>query len=251
MESKISIGCNWLATGLLILVVAWAMWLVFHKEQPPFWLGGCQDYVPVKASLVAHAGGGLPEQTYANNRKAIDLAVKHGFRLIELDFMMKFGRLTIGHDGVPESDMTPEALMEWLDLHPDATIVTDFKTDNIAGLTSLAKIAGPRLNRFVPQIYSPEQFSSVVALGFPPPILTIYNLPDTGWHDAANALPLRAVTIPYERRHLSRGIRHPIFLHTVNRPMEGFGLYTDCLVPDRGTEGRALGSAAGNSPLGS
>lgn len=55
---------------------------------------------------------------------------------------------------------------------------------------------------------------------------------DEGWQDATNALPLRAVTMPVERRYLaSRITKHPVFLHTVNKPMKGFNLYTDCLIP--------------------
>jgi hypothetical protein len=192
---------------------------------------GCATYTRVDVPLIAHAGGGLPARTYANDVEALDLAARHGFTMIEIDFIERRGKLTIGHDDMPESAMTPADLMRWLNRHPAVSIVTDVKSDNRRGLTMIKALAGARISRFIPQIYSPSEFGFVRALGFPAPILTVYRLGDSGWQSAANSLPLRAVTIPYERRDLASGIRHPIFLHTVNQPMEGFGLYTDCLIP--------------------
>jgi len=32
---------------------------------------------------------------------------------------------------------------------------------------------------------------------------------------------------------LARFIDHPVFLNTVNEPIPGYGLYTDCLIPAR------------------
>lgn len=192
---------------------------------------GCSRYTPADGPLMAHAGGGLPSRFYANNRAALDLAARHGFKFIELDFMERDGRFIIGHDGMPESDMTPADLMLWMDAHPRISIVTDFKTDNLNGLARLRAIAGPRVDRLIPQIYSPAEYSAVRRLGYGAPILTVYRIGDDGWQEAANALPLRAVTIPYERRHLSKGVKHPVFLHTVNKPVAGYGLYTDCLIP--------------------
>lgn len=192
---------------------------------------GCRAYTPVASPLIAHAGGGLPDRTYANSLDAINLAVKHGHTLLELDFLVKGGRLLIGHDAHRISDLTVAELMAWLDRNPSVSIVTDFKTSNLSGLRLLKQSAGDRLRRFIPQIYEPRQFQPTVALGYPAPILTVYRLGDEGWQDEANALPLRAVTMPVERAYLAREIRHPVFLHTVNRPIKGFGLYTDCLIP--------------------
>ena len=110
-------------------------------------------------------------------------------------------------------------------------MVTDFKSDNLEGLSLLARLAGPNKARFIPQIYTPDQFKPVAKMGFSAPIFTVYSLGDEGWQREANALPLRAVTIPVERKYLASGIRHFVFLHTVNEPMEGVGLYTDCLIP--------------------
>ncbi|MCB2078810.1 MAG: hypothetical protein KDE55_14070 [Novosphingobium sp.] len=196
---------------------------------------GCPVYIPADVPLIAHAGGGLPDKTYANNRAALDLAAKHGFTMIEIDFMDIDGRLAIGHDGMPESSLTIDALLQWLDAHPGVSVVTDFKTDNLEGLAMLKRLAGERITRFIPQIYHPDQFEPVTALGYPAPIFTAYRWGDDSWIDWANRLPLRAVTMPKDRKHLAPRIEHRVFLHTVNEPMEGgFGLYTDCLVPSRG-----------------
>jgi len=193
---------------------------------------GCQSYTRADGPLIAHAGGGLPDHLYPNNLEALNLASAHGHTLIELDFIERDGQLLIGHDSDRMSDMTLVDLMHWLDQHATVSIVTDIKTENLSGLRLLKAAAGRRLSRFIAQIYSPKEYEPTVALGFSAPILTIYRLGDQGWQGAANAMPLRAVTMPIERAYLSKGIRHPVFLHTVNRPIKGYGLYTDCLIPN-------------------
>ena len=221
-------------TRLLVLssalVLALGANFALTKAKEP----GCRAYVPSGSLLVAHAGGGLPDKTYANDLEALNLAAKHGFQLIELDFMERDGRLTIGHDGMPESTLKLDGLIAWMDRHPQVSIVTDVKTDNVSGLALLKQAAGPRINRFIPQIYHPDEYAPVTALGYPAPILTVYRMGDEGWQQKANDLPLRAVTMPVARKYLASQVRHPVFLHTVNQPMDGFGLYTDCLVPKGG-----------------
>lgn len=199
----------------------------FSRSEPR-----CSAYIPSSETLVAHAGGGLPSGTYTNSREAIDLAVRHGFKLIEIDFLERNGQLLIGHDEERISALTVAELVDWLGAHPDVVIVTDFKTDNLRGLAMLKQAAGPRIDRFLPQIYHPSEFAPTAALGYRPPILTIYRLPPkVQWREAANRLPLYAVTMPDERREEAVGVRHKVFLHTVNEPIKGFGLYTDCLIP--------------------
>jgi glycerophosphoryl diester phosphodiesterase len=218
------------AVGLAVGAAGAVLLLQQGGEEYP----GCQSYTPVENRLVAHAGGGLPDRTYANDLEAMNLAVRNGFDLIELDFMERGDRLTVGHDGMDESRLTVAQLMTWLDERPNVTIITDVKTDNLSGLAMLKRAAGPRIDRFVPQIYHPGEYDAVRELGYAAPILTIYRLPsDAQWIDAANGLDLWAVTMPVERRELAAAIRHPVFLHTVNEPMDGFGLYTDCLIPRR------------------
>jgi hypothetical protein len=191
----------------------------------------CESYQPVNQPLIAHAGGGLPTAIYTNSLEAMEMAAVHGFRLIELDFRQTPDGLAFGHDPKRLSSITLNELFEFLRRHPDISIVTDFKNDNLAGLRRLAELAGPRRMRFVPQIYRFEEFKPTMAMGYPRPILSVYRSPNFGWPFRANSVPVRAVTMPYRLRHLAALIDHPVYLHTVNSPTPGFGLYTDCLVP--------------------
>ncbi|MCW3798339.1 hypothetical protein OMW55_11045 [Sphingomonas sp. BN140010] len=191
----------------------------------------CANYRPAPGPLIAHAGGGLPDRIYSNELAAMKLARAHGFRWIELDFVEEGGAIRLGHDPWRMSGTTVAQLLAWLQSEPSVRIVTDFKTPNVSGLAALRRAAGPLQDRFIPQIYSPSEYHPVRRLGYGAPILTAYRLGWLGWQRAANRLPLLAVTLPYNRRFLAPLLRHPIFLHTVNEPVPGVGLYTDCLVP--------------------
>lgn len=188
----------------------------------------CDVYTPSRSALVAHAGGGLPYATYTNSIAALDLAAAHRFRVVELDFQLIDGRIRLGHDKL--SGTTFAELLQWLRKHPDVTVITDAKTPNVPTLTEIVREAGPLRSRFRPQIYAPAEYSPIARLGMLKPVLTVYRIGD-GWQSAANSLDLEFVTVPVERKDEARGVNHPIFLHTVNKPMPGFGLYTDCLIP--------------------
>lgn len=198
---------------------------------------GCQSYIGVDSPLIAHAGGGLPDANLTNSREAIDLAYRNGIRLFEIDFEDRSEGFVIGHDGFEASELTLPELIDWLGRHEDAMIVTDVKSDNISGLEKIRDAAGAAQSRFIPQIYSLDEYDAVVGLGFEKPIFTAYRL-ELGdiWIDDVNALDLRAVTLPVLHKGLAELIEHPVYLHTVNEPMAGFGLYTDCLIPAPGDE---------------
>lgn len=188
---------------------------------------GCLYYWPTRAPLIAHGGGGLPDKKYPNNLAALDLSASHGHRLIELDMHEHDGEIRFGHD-VP-TDLTMAELLQWLDRHPDLSIVTDFKTSNIAGLAALKKLAGHRQDRFIPQIYRTEQYEPVLKLGYPKPIFSVGRDQNPDWVEWVNSHDVRAVTVPIDL--FRRGIRKPLYIHTFNVPLGGVGLYTDCLVP--------------------
>lgn len=196
---------------------------------------GCPTYTPISGkTLVAHAGGGLPGVDHPNNLLAMDTAYANGIRLIELDFREHAGRLVLEHDRPDSQSMKASAILPWLRAHPDVSIITDFKTDNVRGLRQLASLTGPLRGRFIPQIYQPSELDAIRALGLQKPILTLYRI-DGPWRAFANSADIMAVTMPEERVDLARGLTKPVFLHTVNevRDYPVAGYYTDCLVPAR------------------
>ena len=213
-----------------LLVGAIGVISFYLLDHPPE-VGRCEHYQPAPQPLIAHAGGGLPNATYTNSMRAMETAASHGFRLIELDFWLTQKGLALGHDRNHLSTVTFEQLLDFLRRHPDISIVTDFKDDNLQGLRRIAELAGPMQQRFIPQIYDLEDFRPVMAMGLPTPIFTAYRSWSLGWVFRANSVPVRAVTMPYNQRHLARLIDHPVYLHTVNSPTPGYGLYTDCLIP--------------------
>lgn len=213
---------------LLIVAIAFIANQTFGN--PPE-IERCERYQPVDQPLIAHAGGGLPDAIYTNRLEAMELAAKHGFKLIEVDFWRTTKGIALGHDPEALSPTTFAELLDFLRRHPDVSIVTDFKTSNVLGLRRIAELAGPMRGRFIPQIYSTDEYQPVVAMGFPKPILTAYRHWGIAWVFGANKLPLKAVTMPYNQRYLAGLIDHPVYLHTVNEPTPGYGLYTDCLIP--------------------
>jgi hypothetical protein len=192
---------------------------------------GCRVYPKTNSPLIAHAGGGLPNKFYANNLEALNLAYSHGHRMFELDFIELDGHLLVGHEIQKAAAMTLAELLAWMDAHPDATIVTDMKSNNLEGLRLLKEAAGSKVTRIIPQIRFPEQYKPVREMGYPAPILSIYFLGKDGWQTEVNQIPLFAVAMPAKWRDRAKGIRHPIYLYTVNQPLPGYGLYTDCLIP--------------------
>ncbi len=173
----------------------------------------------------------MPDATYTNSVAALNLAYRHGFRYFELDFLYRNG-LVVGRSDERLGDSLAD-VVAWFEANEDAILVTDLKNGN-QHLSLIAEKFGT--TRVIPQIYHPSEYAAASALGFSEIIFTAYRMP-TGsegnqqWRDAVNALDLWAVTIPKDRIELADGVRHPVFLHTVNSPISGFGLYTDCLIP--------------------
>ena len=200
---------------------------------------GCEAFVPVpNMAIIAHAGGGLPERSYANNIEAMDLAYAHGLRVFEIDLRETFfGDIVLAHDWIERFDpraVRIERALEWLRAHPDTQLVTDFKTDNLRGLARLAELAGAERTRIVPQIYQPSEYRGALALRMGLPIFTLYRNRDPEWMSFANSAKLTAVTLPEALAHRAPEIRPPVFVHTVNVPvrMDGVsGYYSDCLIP--------------------
>jgi hypothetical protein len=225
------LGCRRIITNSLMIGAIGVIGFLLLNQTPA--IERCERYQPVDQPLIAHAGGGLPGAVYTNSMAAMETAAKHGFKLIELDFWRTRKGIAIGHDPEHLSRATFDQLLDFLRRHPDISIITDFKTDNLHGLRRIAELAGPMRSRFIPQIYSLDEYQLARDMGFPPPILTAYRNLDIRWIYQVNKVPVRAVTMPYYMRHAAGLIDHPVYLNTVNEPTPGYGLYTDCLIPVR------------------
>ncbi|MEZ5952753.1 MAG: glycerophosphodiester phosphodiesterase family protein [Hyphomonas sp.] len=244
------------------------------------------DFHPLSgAILIAHAGGGLPEGTYSNSREAFDRSGEAGFQLIEADFnWTRDGGLVLIHDwqeahllwfgavrrapAVLDLDpftqakteaafarrrmhrgltpMTVADLSAWMEAHPDVRIVTDIKERNLEGLARLSETNGQFRDRFIPQIYTPEEYGPVRDLGFSQIIFTAYRsrLSAGELAEFAATHDLFALTVPAgslaeaDIRAIT-GAGTPVLMHTVNDPAAAeallqtgvSGLYTDYLYP--------------------
>lgn len=211
--------------NIALLFCAVPLWgSVAYFAQP-----GCRHYWQTSVPLIAHAGGGLPDKIYPNNLAALDLSARHGFRLIELDMQQVNGEIRFGHDQL--TDLRLPVLLEWLDRHPQISIVTDFKTDNVKGLALLAKLASKQQSQFIPQIYRTEQYRPVLKLGYGAPIFSVGRHQNPNWVEWVNANQVRAVTVPLFG--VRRDLRPPVFVHSAPVPLPGFGLYADCIIPEQ------------------
>lgn len=158
---------------------------------------------------IAHAGGGIDNRTYTNSFKALDLNYKKGFKYFEIDLSFtKDDKLICLHDWKEDIfysynvtlEQTPltlkefqklnkntkyekctlDSLLLWLNKNPEAFIITDVKKDNLKALEQIKNKSDDLLNRFIPQIYTPNSFEKVKKLGFEKVILTLYRYEGTG-----------------------------------------------------------------------
>lgn len=224
--------------------------------------------------FVAHAGGVGAHRTDTNSREALDHSVSVGHTVIEVDISWTSDdHLVLFHDWDDSVDRLLESepgrmslagfqaarsrwglthlvlddLGAWLAEHPRILIVTDVKVRNIEALRRIADAFPEMLDRFVPQIYSPEELAPARDLGFTNIILTLYRseLTDdevvafTDEHDiyAVTMPPGRARTANLPDRLASAG--EYVFVHTVNdyfsfdqlKTLGVYGVYTDWMSP--------------------
>ncbi len=244
-------------------------------------------------TLIAHAGGGIPQGKYSNSKEGFASSVRRGYRLIETDISWTKNRqLVLLHDwdrrfrhyfrphslakrlfpgfynrpsknelllqtenagqfmaikmnmGLHQMDLP--ALLAFIRDHPDRRIVTDIKRDNIKALTKIAAMAGKLKNSFIPQIYEPDEYEPVRALGFKTIIFTAYRsrLDDRALIEFVKSHRLFALTVPARRVNAdlvttANRYNTPVFTHTLNTLKEAEamaslgvrGIYTDFLVP--------------------
>lgn len=191
-------------------------------------LSGCAGEEPEHPQLIAHAGGGIYGYRLTNSREALDQAYDNGFRYVELDFditsdghvvlihgwhslvprlLGREGQLTLeefqeGQTFMDLSLLSLEELLQWLKKHPDVSVITDVKTeDYLPVLEQIARQAGDRIDRFIPQIYEFDHYDRARELGYERIILTLYrmNVDEATLNEYVSSHELWAVTMAESR----------------------------------------------------
>jgi len=229
-------------------LVATVLFLVTHLAGSPAFT---QEVLELPR--IAHAGGQVNGATYTNSLEALEENYAAGFRAFEIDFSFTSdGELVCLHDweesftrsfGLPpgspvslqefeqlvreRSEFTKCTLanfMLWFDAHQDALLITDVKEQNVAALEHISTNYPQFLPRIIPQIYQPEEYQAVAALGFENLIWTLYLYPG-GTQSVLNNLPdmsLWAVTMNTDRAQgdlprLLADLGMPSYAHTINQ----------------------------------
>ena len=225
---------------------------------------------------IAHAGGGFQGKTYTNSIEALNHNYNKKFRYFELDFSWTSDQnLVCIHDWnnaykrsfgderreVPsleefnilvqtKSKFTKcnlSSLIEWLNEHSDAFIITDIKKNNLKGLKLISKKYPQYIQQFIPQIYQPEEFKTAQKLGFKKIIWTLYRYSgdEESVINFAQKHSLYAVTMPINRAKSGLALKLKnlginSYAHTINNQKQldelvsNYGItniYTDFIPP--------------------
>lgn len=225
-------------------------------------------------TLVAHAGGSIYGYKYTNSLEALEQAYNNGFKLIEMDFQWTSDdKIVCIHDWESMvrrlfminsrplnlyefknyntfQDLTLidiDDIANWLREKDDVYIITDMKGDNIKFLKTVAESYKDIQNRFIPQIYSIEEYDPVKEMGYEDIILTLYRTyyTDTQIVNFAKDHDLFAITMAAERAqnnlpNLLKDIGVLTYAHTINELYEFenlqrngiHGIYTDYFQPN-------------------
>ena len=271
---------------LILSVVACVAVLVLKPGRGPYTVGECRKLL-VENRYIIHAGGNVETDdgnvlTYTNSREALANCYETGNRIAEFDFMLTCDDEVVcahndeeddgedlwaykvrgaGFPGNPPSletfvnanfdgqlsTMTLDDLASFMQQHPDFYVVTDVKDDN-EEICALIRQKYPELtNNFIIQIYHPDEYDSIKALGFNYIIYTLYRasedeLSADALTEFVNGSRLCAVTFwadfPSQRTESFEALKEcgvPLFVHTINDPeeMRSFidlgvsGIYTD------------------------
>jgi len=232
--------------------------------------------------FIAHAGGRYSDSTYTNSVEALE-SNSDKYDLFEIDFSWTQDDILVGlHDWdtiftrlyktqrtgavsyrkfsriTPRIPITPldlQSLEIFLNENPDKFIVTDIKERNLEGLSLIAETLSDLQNRFIPQIYTPEDLITVKNMGYDRIIWTVYAtsyafdsqaIADwiTQWRSDGEKMPW-AITMPSESVEdgIAKNLRFsgiPIYTHTVNsledwddlQSLGAHSIYTDNLWTD-------------------
>ena len=237
-----------------------------------------------RGQLIAHALGGLEGDTYTNTREAFEQNYALGHRWFEVDLRLtQDGVLVCFHDkheasigiegtlddvsfeeflGLEWKDryslLSFEALLELLQQHPDALLVTDTKLWDEATIDALvgavSAVDSTLFTRIIPQIYEFGDLDRIEGIErrFGPFYSVIFTLYVTRSSNAEvlhflERRPVPMVTVPQYPGRMERdfldGLRNTgayLFTHTLNEPetMRDYlqlgidGFYTDHICPD-------------------
>ena len=143
-----------------------------------------------KKLRVAHAGGEYNDKTYPNSIDSINSNFQFT-KYFELDLQLtKDKRLVCLHDPIItdkyfyeieeeiiKNDYCYDKILKDLLLkNKKILIITDFKTDNIEGLSFIKDYFKEEAFRFIPQIYYENEYKKVKDLGFDKIIFTLYRV---------------------------------------------------------------------------
>lgn len=228
----------WLLGALVVLMGANAAYRVATKHAP-----GCAAYRPVSGRmLIAHAAGGMPDRMYANSIAALDRSYANGLRTFEMDFhQLPFGLMRAGHD--PSDVIDPREawlsqVLEWMRHHPDARLIVDMKTDNVAGLKLIAAEAPDLRHRIIPLVYTEGEYAAVRAVGLSLPIYALFHQEDPDWLAFANSHDFEAVALSEQRIDQIPKVHHPVIVYTYDVMLKAAGargVVTNCMVPAKGS----------------
>ena len=146
--------------------------------------------------------------------------------------------------------MSLKTLTDFMKQHEDILVVTDVKDSNLSICRRIAEAYPELIGRFVVQIYYPEEYDSIRAMGFQNIIFSVYRTGERNiWEISDFALnhELVAVTFPaayfssFRIRSAMACAGVPFMFFTVNEKTEMermlskhyiLGVYTDCVIFD-------------------
>lgn len=237
--------------------------------------------------LIAHAAGAYHGMVYLNSRDALTHNYALGHRLFEMDFCWTAdGKLVSIHDwhdswkrlfpGADHAQIPTRAaflkakmidgqtqidlprLRDWLAAHPDAYIVTDIRGRNVYALQRFKAVLGAQQKQIIPQMYHPDRYADIRALGYNQIIYTLYATKRSvdALLQFIHATPLFAVTVNPAQYDVDRivtalrGSGTPVYVHTFNhvadfarfRKQGVHGLYSGFLYV--GKDGQVLRQSA-------
>ena len=240
MKSLNSKSYGWLA---LIVLAVFGLWYYLQPHS-------CRE-ATVAAPRIAHAGGGVSRMTYTNSLEALNRNATH-YDLFELDFVFtQDGQLVCLHDwqasatrtlgqavSTPPTlaafeklvaanpyykSCTAKTLKAWLKKNPGKRIVTDIKDGNMAGLKFIAANFPGFADRFIPQIYTPQEYALARQLGYKDIIWTLYQFKGDNSEVLEHTKRMKLYGVTMSEKRAKKGLGCKLqkqgiatYVHTIN-----------------------------------